>query len=333
MSSNFKAISIGELLIDFVSTTIDVPLGECPGFHKAPGGAPANVAVGLAKLGAKAGFIGKVGDDPFGRFLRKTLVENGVEVEGLIFDDYARTTLAFVANRSDGRKEIIFYRNPGADIRLRPEEIDEGYVASADLLHFGSVSLSHSPSREATIRAVEIARDSGAMISYDPNLRLALWDRAEDARQWIWELMPMADVAKLAEEEWEFITGTDDLESGSRRILEMGVKLVVVTRGERGCYFNNGKVQGYLDGFKVDVVDPLGAGDGFVAAMLYAIMERDLGSRLDDLDEDDLREVMAFANAAGALATQQVGVIPSLPTKREIEAFLKTHSIVRANLV
>lgn len=332
MSEKFKAISIGELLIDFVSTTVDVPLGECPGFHKAPGGAPANVAVGLARLGVQTGFIGKVGDDPFGHFLRKTLMENGVEVEGLIFDEYARTTLAFVANRSDGRKEIIFYRNPGADIRLRPEEIDERYVASADLLHFGSVSLSHSPSREATIRTVEIARDNGALISYDPNLRLALWDDAEDAKCWIWELMPMADIAKLAEEEWEFITDTTDLPEGSERILQRGAKLVVVTRGEKGCYFNNGKAQGFVDGFKVEVVDPLGAGDSFVAAMLYAIMSKGMRARLRDLDEEELREVMSFANAAGALATQRVGVIPALPTKEEIEGFLDsiTDSVVPA---
>jgi len=323
MAGKFRAITIGELLIDFVSTTVDLPLEECPAFHKAPGGAPANVAVGLAKLGVEAGFIGKVGDDPFGRFLKRTLEEHGVDTSNLLLDKGVRTTLAFVANRSDGRKEIAFYRHPGADMMLRPEEIDPEYIASADLLHFGSVSLSRSPSREATLKAVRIAREKGLFISYDPNLRLNLWEGPREAKYWIWEAMPFAHVAKLAEEEWEFITDTPSLEEGSERILEAGPKLVVVTRGEKGCYFDNGKARGYVEGFEVDVVDPLGAGDSFVAAMLYALMERDLMGRLSELGEAELREVMRFANAAGALATLKVGVIPALPTKEEIEEFLR----------
>ena len=167
-----KALCIGELLIDFVSTTPDVTLAEAPGFVKAPGGAPANVAVGLAKLGVDAGFIGKVGADPFGDFLTETLQQNNVDTTYLIAGETSRTTLAFVATRSDGMKDITFYRHPGADIQLSPNEIDADYIHSAELFHYGSVSLSHSPTREATLKAIQCAKSAGAFISYDPNLRV-----------------------------------------------------------------------------------------------------------------------------------------------------------------
>ncbi len=314
-----KALCIGELLIDFVSTTPDVTLAEAPGFVKAPGGAPANVAVGLAKLGVDAGFIGKVGADPFGDFLTETLQQNNVDTTYLIAGETSRTTLAFVATRSDGMKDITFYRHPGADIQLSPNEIDVDYIHSAELFHYGSVSLSHSPTREATLKAIQCAKSAGAFISYDPNLRLMLWDSADDAKHWIWEVMPYADVVKISEEEWEFVTGDIELKQGIERILGLGVKLLVVTLGERGCYYTNGNVEGSVDGFAVEVVDTLGAGDAFVAAMLTQLMTH---ADIESLEKDKLDAIMRYANAAGALATQKVGVIPALPTHSEIEQFL-----------
>ncbi len=315
-----KALCIGELLIDFVSTTPDVTLAEAPGFVKAPGGAPANVAVGLAKLGVDAGFIGKVGADPFGDFLTETLQQNSVDTAYLIAGETSRTTLAFVAIRSDGRKDITFYRHPGADIQLSPDEIDTDYIQSAELFHYGSVSLSHSPTREATLKAIQCAKFADAFISYDPNLRLMLWDNPDDAKHWIWEVMPYADVVKISEEEWEFVTGDVELKQGVERILGLGVKLLVVTLGEQGCYYTNGTAEGYVDGFAVEVVDTLGAGDAFVAAMLTQLMKHidDLAS----LEKDQLDTIMRYANAAGAFATQKVGVIPALPNHSEIEQFL-----------
>ena len=314
-----KALCIGELLIDFVSTTPDVTLAEAPGFVKAPGGAPANVAVGLAKLGVDAGFIGKVGADAFGDFLREVLQQNSVDTAYLIAGETSRTTLAFVATRSDGMKDITFYRHPGADIQLSPDEIDIGYIQSAELFHYGSVSLSHSPSREATLHAIRSAKAGKARLSYDPNLRLMLWDDADAAKHWIWEVMHYADVVKISEEEWEFVTGDADLEQGIERILGLGVKLLVVTLGERGCYYTNGFADGFVDGFTVDVIDTLGAGDAFVAAMLAQLRQY---MDLTALEQKQLDPVMRYANAAGALATEKVGVIPSLPTPSEIERFL-----------
>ena len=320
-----KALCLGELLIDFVSTTVDVTLAEAPGFAKAAGGATANVAVGLAKLGVDSGFIGKIGDESFGDFLRETLEQSSVDTTYLISEAGSRTTLAFVTTRSDGAKDILFYRNPGADTLLRPDEIDGTYVQAAEVFHYGSCSLSHRPCRDATVKAIQYAKDGGAFISYDPNLRLMMWDAPEEAKHWIWEVMPYANVVKAADEEWEFITDTSELDEGSERILEAGVELVIVTLGEHGCYYNNGSHQGYVDGFRVEVVDPLGAGDGFVAAMLTQIMGSAGGvGELPGLDNNQLQEMMRYANAAGALTTQKIGVIPALPTTSEIEAFLNT---------
>ncbi|MFA4029666.1 MAG: hypothetical protein GDYSWBUE_000959 [Candidatus Fervidibacterota bacterium] len=312
------AITLGELLIDFVSTTIDVPLGDCPAFVKAPGGAPANVAVGLSKLGVNTGFIGKVGDDPFGHFLVRVLSCEGVDTTHLKLDKAARTTLAFVANRSDGRKEISFYRNPGADQMLTPNDIDSEYLCSAKLFHFGSVSLSHSPSREATLYAAELAKKTGLLISYDPNWRPPLWDDHDEARRVIWHAMQYADIVKLAEEEWEFVTGTQSLEEGARGILDAGAKLIVVTMGEKGAWFTNGSISRAVEPFEVDVVDPLGAGDGFVAALLAQLV----GRRLEEISSDEFYDMVRIANAAGALTCTRMGVIPALPTKDELNSFL-----------
>jgi fructokinase len=313
------AICLGELLIDFVCPVPDVPLIDAPRFEKAPGGAPANVAVGLAKLGLSTGFIGQVGADPFGQFLQRTLAEQGVDTTCLYASPEARTTLAFVATRRDGRKDITFYRHPGADILLRPDQIDLDYLASARLFHFGSVSLSHSPAREATLHAARIAREAGLWVSYDPNWRPTLWEDPQAAQKWIWEAITLAHIVKVAEEEWEFVTGTPDPAAGCRKILDAGPSLVVITRGERGCAFDNGLVAGEVPAFPVEVVDPLGAGDGFVAAMLRQLLkEKDLAS----LSPRRLQEILLYANAAGALTTQRIGVIPALPTHAEIEGFL-----------
>ena len=320
-----RALTLGELLVDFVATTEDVPLEEAPGFLRAPGGAPANVAAGLAKLGVPAGFIGKVGDDPFGRFLRRVMAEVGVDISRTLVAPGRRTALAFIANWSNGKKDICFYRHPGADQLLEPDEMDEDYLAAADVFHFGSVSLSHAPARQATIHAAHLARKAGALISYDPNLRLGLWDSPDEAREWIWYVMDRAHVVKLAEEEWEFITGTDSLSQGSRDLLDQGALLVIATRGALGCYFNNGTAEGYVEGFRANTIEPLGAGDAFVAAVLAQLLasEEHPLTALEAADEARLRGIMRYANAAGALTTEKMGVIPALPTAEQVEAALR----------
>ena len=210
-------VTFGELLIDFVSTVSGVSLIEAPGFKKAAGGAPANVAVGLARLGVSSGFMGKVGDDDFGHFLAQTLAENGVDVSALLFSDEARTALAFVSVKEDGERDFMFYRHPSADMLMRREEIDHHYIGSAKVFHYGSISLISEPSRSATLAAVEGAREHGLLISYDPNLRLSLWPSPVEARRGIELGWDFADVIKISEEELDFLAGTQDLERGGMR--------------------------------------------------------------------------------------------------------------------
>ncbi|MBW3622585.1 MAG: carbohydrate kinase [Armatimonadetes bacterium] len=312
-------LALGELLIDFVSSEPDVSLIHAPGFVKAPGGAPANVAVAAARMGLSSGFIGKVGEDPFGQFLRETLVDTGVSDAHLYSDPEARTTLAFIATRTDGRKDIAFYRNPGADAQLSPEELPFDALRSCRCLHFGSVSMSREPARSATLRAVEAAREAGALISFDPNWRPPLWEDYTVARDLIWHAMPLADVVKLADEEWEFVTGTQDLEEGARKVLDAGPKLCLVTLGAEGAYYHNGTVQGRVPGFTVPVADTLGAGDAFVGAVLSEFL---IAGKVESLSEGDLQRIVRFGNAAGALTCTGTGVIPSLPHRAAVQRFL-----------
>src|SRR4051794_18734680 len=200
-------ICLGEALIDFVADVHGVSLEDCPGFRKAAGGAPANVAVGVARLGQTSAFAGKVGDDPFGRFLERTLAENGVDTTPMRFDPEARTGLAFVSLLENGERDFVFYRHPSADMRLRPDELPVELFSGARVFHFGSISLISEPSRAATLAAARAARNCGCIVSYDPNLRLPLWPSAEAARAAMLDAVPLADVVKISDEEAAFLTG------------------------------------------------------------------------------------------------------------------------------
>ena len=211
-----EVVSLGELLIDFVPTTAGVALTEAEAFIMAPGGAPANVAVGLARHGVSPGFMGQVGDDAFGHFLAQTLRDNGVDTAALRFTPEARTALAFVSLKADGERDFMFYRHPSADMLYRPEAIDADYVVGAKIFHFGTISLISEPARSATLRAVGIAREAGRLVSYDHNLRLPLWTDAEVARATIKLGWSLAHVIKVSEEELSFLSGTDNIrKSGS----------------------------------------------------------------------------------------------------------------------
>lgn len=313
------AISFGELLIDMVSEAADVSLQEAPGFLKAPGGAPANVAVGLARLGVPTKFIGQVGDDPFGHWLRAVVAHEGVDVGDLFTSATARTTIAFVATRSDGRKDICFYRNPGADATLEPGQLTPAMFQDARVFHCCSVSFSESPCREAQFEAVRLAAEQGALISFDPNWRPSLWSDFDLAHRLIWQMIPLSHVVKVADEEWEFITGTTDFAAGARGILESGPSLVVITRGANGaCYFT-AQGSGEVPGHAVQAIDTLGAGDAFVAGLLYRLLQHP--SLEDALRDETMMQTLAFANACGALATLKPGAIPALPMLAEVEQF------------
>jgi fructokinase len=312
-------ICFGEALIDFVSTEAGVSLVEAPGFLKAPGGAPANVAVGLARLGVSTGFMGKVGNDPFGQFLLKVLQQEGVEVSSVRISSSARTALAFVSLQKDGERDFMFYRHPSADMLFTPEDVDEALLRSAKIFHFGSISLIGEPSRSATHRALDIARGEGMLISYDPNLRFNLWPEAESAKLHILEVWEHADVIKISQEELIFLSDVSNPEKGGRGLWHEDLRLLVITQGRDGCTYLTADHSGYLNGFHVETVDTTGAGDAFVAGLLMGL------HRAPEAFEDKaiLREICQFANAAGALTTMKQGAIPALPTTEMVEAFLE----------
>ena len=317
----YDVIACGELLIDFFSTQSGVTLSQAPAFQKAAGGAPANVAVGIARLGYRAGFLGQVGEDDFGHFLADTLAETGVDMGGLRFATAARTALAFVSLRADGERSFMFYRHPSADMLWRPEDVDATYAAGTRIFHHGSISLISEPSRSATLAALAHARGGGALISYDPNLRLALWPAAEAARAGIMAAWPCADLIKVSEEELAFLSGETDLERRARALWTNRLRLLAVTRGPAGCAYFTPDGGGAVPGFKVKAIDTTGAGDGFVAGLLAGLLDCDLR-----WDTAALVRALRLGNAVGAMATTQKGAIPALPTRPAVEAFIKAQS-------
>ncbi len=311
-------ITLGELLIDFVPTVSGVTLVEAPAFKKAPGGAPANVAAGLAKLGVSSAFLGKVGDDAFGRFLKGTLDEVGVDTSGLVFSQEARTALAFVSLRADGEREFMFYRHPSADMLYTPEEVATDLIASAKIFHFGSISLITEPSRSATLAAINAAHANGLLVSYDPNLRLALWPDAGAARAGMLSVWRLADLIKVSEEELVFLTGLAGMDEAVEQLWHDRLQLLVVTLGKGGCRYYTKNYRGTVPGFTVEAVDTTGAGDGFVAGLLFGLLNHP-----DDWQEEtQLREICRLANAVGALTTTRRGAIPALPTLGQVQQFL-----------
>ncbi|CAN6201986.1 unnamed protein product [Urochloa humidicola] len=316
MSDSPHVVCFGELLIDFVPTVSGVSLAEAPAFKKAPGGAPANVAVGIARLGGSSAFIGKVGDDEFGYMLADILKQNNVNTQGLLFDAHARTALAFVTLRSDGEREFMFYRNPSADMLLEEKELELDLITKAKIFHHGSISLITEPCKTAHIAAAKAARDAGVLVSYDPNLRLPLWSSAEDARDGILSIWETADVIKISEEEVSFLTNGEDPYDDAvvKKLIHPNLKLLLITEGPDGCRYYSKEFSGRVGGLKVTAVDATGAGDAFVAGILSQLATD--FSLLQD--EDRLREALKFANVCGALTVTERGAIPALPTREQV---------------
>jgi fructokinase len=309
-------VCFGDLLIDFVPTVTGKGLADAPAFVKAPGGAAANVAVGLVRLGASSAFVGKVGEDPFGHFLADTLAREGVDVHALRFEARARTALAFVSLRADGEREFLFYRHPSADMLFTPEEVDAGTIAAARIFHFDSISLAAEQPRETVLHAASLARDGGKLISYDVNLRLPLWRDAEAAKAGILTGLARAQIAKLSDDELDFLTGSRE-PAAARGLWHDGLQLLVLTMGGRGCILMTPEGERHVPSIQVQPVDTTGAGDGFVAGLLAGLLPHE---RLPD--QDALAGICRLANIVGALTTTERGAIPSLPTRAAVEARL-----------
>jgi sugar/nucleoside kinase (ribokinase family) len=318
-------VCMGELLVEFVASKDNVSLVEAPGFVKAPGGAPANVAVALQRLGLSSRFVGKVGEDPFGVFLRESLGRIGVDTTYLLVDSKARTTAVFVAVWDDGRKDLCFYRNPGADMMLTKAEVTNEMFGDARGFHYGSITLIHEPAATAQRKAIQIARDRGLMISYDPNYRPTLWPDENTAREVIQDAFRHCHLVKVSEEEWQVATGHGEMDRGIQAVLDRGVELLVVSRGDKGAFVTNGEYRIECPGLKIEVVETTGAGDGFMAAMIVRLLpEREKVGSLARIDPGIVRSALGFANAVGGLACTKMGAIPALPTTSEVERFIST---------
>ncbi|MCD8131433.1 MAG: carbohydrate kinase [Lachnospiraceae bacterium] len=317
MSSLITAI--GEILIDL--TQIGVNSSNIPLFAANPGGAPANVAVAASRLGARSAFIGCVGHDAYGKQLRQTLEADGVDVRGLYVTDSAPTTLAVVSVDQKGERSFQFYRHPGADIYLNFENISRNVLEETAILHFGSVSLTDEPSRSATLLSAKYARNHGKLISYDPNYRAALWSDGDEAAAMMRRPLPMVDILKISDEETVLLSGYEDPTEAAICLEAMGIQLVLVTLGANGVLYRYQGRTGIVPGYHVQVSDTNGAGDTFLGAVLAKLAKR--RRALSDLPENELRQILSYANAAAALTTSRPGAIPAMPGKREVLAFME----------
>jgi fructokinase len=328
MEKEFDLVTLGELLIDMFPEKIGPRIGELQAFIPTPGGAPANVAVAASRLGLKSAFIGKVGQDHFGVYLQTVLESEGVETRGLRFDPDARTTMAIIAMPDKNSAEFVFYRNPGADQRLRIDELDRSLLQSTKALHFCSVSLTDEPVRSATFEAAKIARKYGALVSYDVNYRPSLWKDPAQAVVQAHLMLPEVDLVKVNEVEAALLTGfeelnpadPDQMETVGRALLAYGPEIVVITLGAEGSYFQIGAGGAAIPPFKVDTVDAVGCGDAFIAGLITRLVKKEDWRK--DLSVAELRDDLRFANAVGAITSLKRGAIPALPTHDDVERFL-----------
>jgi fructokinase len=312
-----KIISLGEAVIDLFAGPPGVALEDADSFSPQPGGAPANVAVALARLGMDVGFISTVGDDPFGSLLVKRMQSEGIDTTHLHRIADTPTMIALVAASSPLDQDFIIYR--GASTKLRTQDLDRGYISSAKAFTWGSVTMS-AASRDAGLQAVRWANEAGVLVAFDANLRPALWPDLGAARQGILEGMKGAAVFKLNEVELELLAGTNDPAVGSRRMLDRGAKLCLVTLGSDGAWFNNGLTEGRVPAFNVEAVDTTGCGDAFLAALIAGLIET--SAPPEELDEPTLRRLVRFANGTSAFAASQKGAMTSLPTRTAVDDFI-----------
>jgi len=306
-------VAFGELLIDFT------PAGEKDGrslFMQNPGGAPANVTVAMANLDLSASFIGMVGNEFFGHFLKDVLKEKGVDVSGLVLSDEYKTSLAFVHLFENGERDFSFYRNPGADIMYESSMLNEEMIRNARVFHTGSVSMSYEPCRSANLKALEIAKEAGVVISCDPNYRALLWPDQDQARTYMLKSMEYADIIKISDYEVEFLFGDMKLEDAASNMVEDGASMVFVTQGNKGAIYAHSSGIGHADGFDVKAVDTTGAGDCFTAGVVSQFIKS--GKKLDELTGEDVLSFARFANAAASICVEGRGGIPSMPYPQQV---------------
>ena len=313
MEKKYDVIALGELLIDFTMNGQSDQGNNM--FEACPGGAPCNVLALLNKMGKKTAFVGKVGEDQFGRLLKETITEAGIDASNLKMDSEINTTLAFVHTFPDGDREFSFYRNPGADMMLTEDEVDPAFIGQAGIFHFGTLSMTHEGVRAATKKAVQAAKESGCLISFDPNLRPPLWSSLDLAKEQMEYGFGVCDILKISDNEIQFVSGKEDYDEGIAYLQEKyQIPLILLTMGKDGsrAYYKGMRVE--RPGFSVKTIETTGAGDTFCGSSLNYILEHDF----DSLIEDELGEMLTFANAAAAIVTTRKGAIRAMPAKEEV---------------
>ena len=313
MVKKYDVIALGELLIDFTMNGQSEQGNNM--FEACPGGAPCNVLALLNKMGKKTAFIGKVGKDQFGVLLRDTITEAGIDASNLMVDENVNTTLAFVHTFPDGDREFSFYRNPGADMMLTADEVNPEVVKDTKVFHFGTLSMTHEGVREATKKAVETAKANGCLVSFDPNLRPPLWSSLDLAKEQMEYGFGKCDILKISDNEIQFVSGKEDYDEGIAYLQETyNIPLILLTMGKDGsrAYYKGMRVE--RPGFSVKAIETTGAGDTFCGSSLNYLVDHDF----ENLTEEQLGEMLTFANAAAALVTTKKGAIKAMPVKEEV---------------
>ncbi len=318
MEKVYDVTALGEMLIDFTMNGQSDQGNQM--FEACPGGAPCNVLAMLNKLGRKTAFIGKVGNDQFGKLLRDTIRELGIETRGLILDSDIHTTLAFVHTFPDGDREFSFYRKPGADMMLTEEDVDYELIRQSKVFHFGTLSMTDEPARSATKRALEVAREAGCIITFDPNLRPPLWDSMETAKEMMEYGFQYCDMLKISDNEIQFVTGKEDYDEGIRILQEKyQIPLIFLTMGKEGSRAYYRDIRAEKKGFIVKAIETTGAGDTFCGCSIHGL----LTNGLDHLTEEKLEDILTYANAGAALITMKKGAIRSMPEPEHIETLIR----------
>ncbi len=319
-NKKYDVVALGELLIDFTENGLSEqgnPLLEAN-----PGGAPCNVLSMLQKLGDKTAFIGKVGNDGFGHLLTKAVQEQGIDTTGLVYDNDVHTTLALVLKKENGDRDFAFYRNPGADMNLKEEEVNESLIASSSIFHFGTLSLTDESVKKATQKAVKVAKENGLTITFDPNLREPLWRSLEEAHEQVAWGLQQADVVKISDNEITWFTGMDNYDEGIAFLQKEypNLKLICLSMGGDGSKAVYRDIHVAYPAFLQEAtIETTGAGDTFCACMIHTVLE----NGIDHLDEEKLKEMLKFANAAASLVTTKKGALRVMPTKEEVETFIE----------
>ena len=319
-NKKYDVVALGELLIDFTENGLSEqgnPLLEAN-----PGGAPCNVLSMLQKLGDKTAFIGKVGNDGFGHLLTKAVQEQGIDTTGLVYDNDVNTTLALVLKKENGDRDFAFYRNPGADMNLKEEEVNESLIASSSIFHFGTLSLTDESVKKATQKAVKAAKENGLTITFDPNLREPLWRSLEEAHEQVAWGLQQADVVKISDNEITWFTGMDNYDEGIAFLQKEypNLKLICLSMGGDGSKAVYRDIHVSYPAFLQEAtIETTGAGDTFCACMIHTVLE----NGIDHLDEEKLKEMLKFANAAASLVTTKKGALRVMPTKEEVESFIE----------